>query len=146
MLRQVLFAKIHRAVVTACRPDYIGSLTIDPALLEATGMVVNEKILVCDCENGERFETYIFQGERGSGAIEVNGAAALCTEVGHHLLIMSFAAVTPEELKAHRPKVVICDERNRIAELLRYDPSPAMSAVQAGRGGRAGGGDRSGGA
>jgi hypothetical protein len=59
---------------------------------------------------------------------------------------MSFAAVTPEELKAHRPKVVICDERNRIAELLRYDPSPAMSAVQAGRGGRAGGGDRSGGA
>ena len=127
MLRQVLFAKIHRAVVTACKPDYIGSVTIDPALLEATGMVVNEKILAADCETGERFESYIFQGERGSGVIEVNGAAARCTAVGHHLLIMSFAAVTQEELKTHRPKVVVCDERNRVAQLLRYDPSPVKA-------------------
>jgi aspartate 1-decarboxylase len=142
MLRTVLFAKIHRAVVTACKPDYIGSVTIDPALLEATGMVVNEKVLVCDCENGERFETYIFQGERGSGAIEVNGAAARCTAVGHHLLIMSFAAVTPEEMKSHRPKVAICDERNRVAELLRYDPAPARAPALSGGGGggRSGGG------
>ena len=128
MLRHVLFAKIHRAVVTACKPDYIGSVTIDPALLDATGMAVNEKILVCDCENGERFETYIFQGERGSGAVEVNGAAARCTAVGHHLLIMAFAAMTPDEMKTHRPRVAVCDERNRIAQLLRYDPAPVHTA------------------
>ena len=66
MLRQVLFAKIHRAVVTACNRDYVGSIVIDPSLLEATGLVVNEKVLVADCETGARFETYIFVGEHGS--------------------------------------------------------------------------------
>lgn len=128
MIRQVLYAKIHRAVVTDSNPDYMGSVTIDPVLLEATGMVVNEKILVADCENGARFETYIFEGERGSGAIVINGAAAHRTAVGHHVLIMSFAGMTPDEVAGHRPKVVICDERNGIAELLRYDPGPAVMA------------------
>ena len=72
MLRQVLYAKIHRAVVTDSNPDYMGSVTIDPVLLEATGMLVNEKILVADCETGARFETYVFRGERGSGGVVVN--------------------------------------------------------------------------
>ncbi len=125
MHRQILFAKIHRAVVTGCNPDYMGSVTIDPVLLEATGMVVNEKILVADCETGARFESYIFEGERGSGEIKVNGAAAHRSQVGHHVLIMSFAAMTPQEMKTHRPRVAICDERNGIAELIRYDPAPA---------------------
>ncbi len=125
MLRQVLFAKIHRAVVTDANPDYMGSVTIDPVLLEATGMVVNEKVLVADCETGARFETYIFQGEHGSGAVVVNGAAAHRTAVGHHVLIMSFASMSPEEMAAHRPKVAICDERNGIAEMIGYDPAPA---------------------
>ncbi len=123
MHRQVLFAKIHRAVVTDCNPDYMGSLTIDPVLLEATGMVANEKILVADCETGARFETYIFEGERGSGEVKVNGAAAHRSQVGHHVLIMSFAAMTPQEMRTHRPRVAICDEHNGIAELLRYDPA-----------------------
>ena len=124
MLRQVLFAKIHRAVVTGCNRDYVGSILIDPVLLDATGLVVNEKVLVADCENGARFETYIFRGEHGSGAIEVNGAAANLTEVGNHLLIMSFAAMSPQEMSEHRPRVVVCDEYNGIADVLRYDPAP----------------------
>ncbi len=87
-------------------------------------MVVNEKVLVADCETGNRFETYIFQGEHGSGAVVVNGAAAHRTAIGHHVLIMSFASMTPEEMATHHPKVVICDEQNGIAELLSYDPGP----------------------
>jgi aspartate 1-decarboxylase len=128
MLRQVLFAKIHRAVVTGCNRDYVGSIVIDPSLLEATGLVVNEQVLVADCENGHRFETYIFQGEHGSGAIEVNGAAANLTAVGNHLLIMSFASMTPQEMSEHRPRVVVCDQQNGIADLLRYDPAPTAPA------------------
>ncbi len=128
MLRHVLFAKIHRAVVTDCNPQYMGSVTIDPVLLEATGMVVNEKVLLADCETGARFESYIFLGERGSGAVIVNGAAAHRTAIGHHLLIMSFAEMTPQEMSSHRPIVVICDEHNGIAEMIRYDPGPAETA------------------
>ena len=122
MLRESLFAKIHRAVVTACHPDYVGSITIDGALLEATGLAVNEKVLVADCDSGTRFETYIFPGEPGSGDVEVNGAAANLTATGHRLLIMAFAHMTPQEMATHRPRVVVCDERNGIAELLRYEP------------------------
>ena len=114
-------------MVTDSNPDYMGSVTIDPVLLEATGMVVNEKILVADCETGARFETYVLGGERGSGSVVVNGAAAHLTEIGHHILIMSFADMTPQEMATHRPIVAICDERNGIAELLRYDPAPADS-------------------
>ncbi len=129
MLREILFAKIHRAVVTQCDPSYMGSITIDPDLLDATGMVINEKVLVADCENLARFETYIFEGVRGSGQIQVNGAAANLTEKGHHLLIMSFAQMTEQEMLQHRPKVVICDEQNHIAELIEYSPSQALAAI-----------------
>lgn len=125
MLREVLFAKIHRAVVTRCNPDYVGSVTIDARLLEATGLALNEKVLIADCDNGNRFESYVFLGEPGSGAIEVNGAAARQTAVGHHLLIMSFAHMTPEEMASHRPRVAVCDQRNGIAELIRYEPGSA---------------------
>lgn len=120
MLRQALHAKIHRAVVTGCHPEYMGSITIDPDLLDATGMVVNEKVLVADCENGERFETYIFEGERGSRKIEVNGAAANKTGIGHHVLVLTFCQLTEEELHTHRPKVIICNDDNTIGEMIEY--------------------------
>ncbi len=123
MLREVLFAKIHRATVTHCDPQYMGSITIDPLLLEATGMVVNEKVLIADCENGNRFETYIFLGEYGSGEIRINGAAANLTGIGHQILIMSFCQLDENELKRHRPKVVICDSENGIAQCVTYPPS-----------------------
>jgi aspartate 1-decarboxylase len=126
MLREALFAKIHRATVTHCDPDYMGSITIDPELLDATGMVVNEKVLVADCNNGERFETYIFLGERGRGEIKINGAAANLSGIGHQVLIMSFCQLTSQELLAHRPRVVICGADNGIARRIEY---PAASMV-----------------
>jgi len=127
MLREVLFAKIHRATVTDCNPDYMGSITIDPNLLDAVGMVVNEKVLVADCNNGARFETYIFLGERGAGEIKVNGAAADLTGIGHEVLIMSFCQLDPSELATHRPKVAICAKDNTVSELIEY---PAARLVE----------------
>jgi len=127
MLRELLHSKIHRATVTECHPDYMGSITIDPVLLDATGMVLYEKVLVADCENGNRFETYVFAGERGSGTIGVNGAAANITGIGHKILIMSFCQMDETEMKRHRPKVVICTEDNGIAELIEYPSAPAAA-------------------
>lgn len=120
MLREVLFAKIHGATVTACNPDYIGSITIDRDLLDACGMVVNEKVLVADVTNGQRLSTYIFEGDPGSGKIEINGAAANRTGIGHTLLIMAFCHVTEEELQIHRPRVVFCRPDNSVAETIKY--------------------------
>lgn len=122
MLREVLYAKIHRATVTHCNPDYMGSITIDPDLLDATGLRLNEKVLVADVDNANRFETYIFKGERGSGVIGINGAAAKLSGIGHVVLIMSFALMTEEEMRRHRPKVVLCTPDNRIAQRIEYDP------------------------
>jgi aspartate 1-decarboxylase len=123
MLREVLYAKIHRATVTHCNPDYMGSITIDPDLLDATGLRLNEKVLVADVDNAARFETYIFKGERGTGVIGINGAAAKLTGVGHVVLVMSFALMTEDEMRRHRPKVVLCTPDNRIAQRIEYDPS-----------------------
>ena len=120
MLRTMLFAKIHGATVTQCDPSYVGSITIDTDLLDATGLRVNEKGLVCDVDTGNRFETYIFKGQAGSGVIGINGAAAKLSAVGHHLLIMSFCQLTTEELDTHRPKVVILDAHNRVEQTLTY--------------------------
>lgn len=128
MFREVLFAKIHRATVTHCDPEYMGSITIDPRLLEATGMVVNEKVLIADCDNGNRFETYVFLGEEGTGDIRINGAAANLTEVGHQVLILAYCHLDEDELKNHRPRVVICDEYNGIAESLEYPAAGEMRA------------------
>ncbi|MBL9119177.1 MAG: aspartate 1-decarboxylase [Phycisphaerae bacterium] len=122
MLREVLYAKIHRATVTHCNPDYMGSITIDPDLLDATGLRINEKVLVADVDNANRFETYIFKGERGTGVVGVNGAAAKLCGIGHVVLIMSFALMTDEEMRTHRPKVVLCTPDNRIAQRIEYDP------------------------
>ena len=129
MLRKTLYSKIHRAVVTHCDVDYVGSITIDADLLRATDMRPNEMVLVADCENGHRFETYVFEGEPGSGVIGVNGAAARLVSPGDHLIICAWAQMTTEELDRHGAKVVVVDERNRIAQQLTY-PS-TLSASQA---------------
>ncbi|HMN97294.1 MAG TPA: aspartate 1-decarboxylase [Phycisphaerales bacterium] len=122
MLREALFAKIHRAVVTQCEPDYIGSVTIDPDLLDAVGLRVNEKVLVADVTNAQRFETYVFKGRRGSGEICVNGAAANRTGVGHIVLIMCFCHLTLEEMRSHRPRVVIVGPGNTVGRIIEYEP------------------------
>jgi aspartate 1-decarboxylase len=111
------------ATVTAAKPDYVGSITIDADLLEATGMRVSDKVLVANCRNGARFETYIFRGEPGSGAIELNGAVAHLCEVGDKLIIMHFALLTDAEYADHHPKVVVASASNGVERMLRYDPS-----------------------
>ena len=122
MFREALFAKIHGAAVTQCDPDYVGSITIVTDLIVATGLRINEKVLVCDVDSGSRFETYVFKGERGSGIIGINGAAARLTAPGNTVLIMSFCHLTLDEMKSHRPQVAIIGEGNRIDRMIEYDP------------------------
>ncbi len=116
MLTRVLKAKIHRATVTQTAPDYHGSVTIDRDLLRASGLRPNEMVLVADCENGNRFETYIIPGAAGSGVIGINGAAALLTAVGHKVIILAFGLAADAELHTHRARIVIADDQNRAAE------------------------------
>ena len=97
MLIEVLKSKIHRVTVTEADLDYIGSITIDEALLEASGIIENEKVEIYNITNGERFATYAIRGERGSGVIGINGAAAHKAMVGHLLIIAAYAQMTPEE-------------------------------------------------
>ena len=122
MLREALFAKIHMCTVTECNPEYSGSITIDSNLLDATGLRVNEKVLVADANSTKRFETYVFRGEPGSGIIGVNGAAAQLTGIGHKVIGMRFCQLDERVCGEHRPKVVICDGDNRITEHIEYDP------------------------
>lgn len=120
MLLKLLKAKLHRATVTFTDANYHGSITIDADLLRAAGLLVNEAVLIADCENGNRFETYIIPGEPGSGIIGINGAAALLTGVGHKVIILAFAHCTPEEAAHHHSKVLIMDDQNRIAETVDH--------------------------
>src|SRR3569623_1231463 len=94
---KLLKAKIHRATVTQTDVNYHGSITIDADLLRASGLLPNEAVLVADCENGNRFETYVIAGEPGSGVIGINGAAARLSKVGHCVIVMSFVMATPQE-------------------------------------------------
>jgi aspartate 1-decarboxylase len=110
------------ARVTAARPDYIGSITIDETLLRACGMRVNDAVSIANCRNGERFETYIFKGEPGSGKIELNGAAAHLVEPGDRVIIMHYADMTDEEYAKNRPLVLIMNDNNTIQQVMRYEP------------------------
>lgn len=123
MLLNVLKGKIHRATVVQAELDYVGSITIDPELSEAAGILEYEKVQVVDIDNGNRFETYVIAGEPGSGMICVNGAAAHCVEPNHKVIIMCYAQMTPEEFAdpAHAPRVVFVDEDNRISRVTRYE-------------------------
>lgn len=125
MLRPVLHSKIHMARCTAAKPDYIGSITIDAELLKACGMRVNDRVLIANCRNGKRFETYIFRGEPGSRCIELNGAVAHLVDVGDKLIIMHFALMDDAEYRGHHPRVLIMGEGNSVEREMTYDPSPA---------------------
>ena len=110
---EVLKSKIHRVTVTEADLDYIGSITIDEALMEAAGIIENEKVEIYNITNGERFATYAIRGERGSGVIGINGAAAHKAMVGHLLILASYAWMTPEEAAEWHPTVIF-PKNNRL--------------------------------
>lgn len=114
MLRTMFKSKIHRATVTHAALHYVGSLTVDLDLLDAADLLPGEQVSVVDVTNGSRFETYLIAGERGSGVIGVNGAAAHLAHVGHLVIIISYAQLSDDEARAFEPTVVHVDAHNRI--------------------------------
>jgi aspartate 1-decarboxylase len=126
--RTVLNGKIHRATVTQADLHYVGSLTIDQDLMDAADIVEGEQVQVVDIDNGARLTTYAITGERGSGVIGVNGAAAHLVHPGHLVIIMSFAALDESERAAHRPRVVHVDKANRIVALGADPAEPVPGA------------------
>lgn len=121
MYINVLKSKIHRATVVQAELNYVGSITIDEELMEASGILEYEKVQIVDINNGSRFETYVIAGDRGSGMICLNGAAARMVSTGDKIIIMCYAQMTPEEFKENSPKVVFVDEDNKIARVTRYE-------------------------
>ncbi|MBP5457270.1 MAG: aspartate 1-decarboxylase [Paludibacteraceae bacterium] len=118
MLIEVLKSKIHRVTVTEANLNYIGSITIDEELMEAANIIANEKVVIVDNNNGERFETYTIKGERGSGVICLNGAAARKVEKGDVVIIMSYAIMDFEEAKNFKPSVIFPDtQTNKLVKL-----------------------------
>jgi aspartate 1-decarboxylase len=123
MFRTMMNGKIHRATVTEANLNYVGSITIDEDLLDAVGMVANEKVQIVNNNNGARLETYTIPGVRGSGVVCLNGAAARLVQKGDIVIIISYALVFEEKVPAHKPKVAIMDEDNRIKELIHAEPA-----------------------
>lgn len=112
---EVLKSKIHRVTVTEARLDYIGSITIDSALMDAAGIIPGERVYIVDNNNGTRLDTYAIAGEAGSGVICLNGAAARCVQPGDIIIIMSYASMPLEEAKKFKPMVIFPDtETNRL--------------------------------
>ena len=126
MLRMMMNGKIHRATVTEADLNYVGSITIDMDILDAVGMLPNEKVHVVNNNNGARFETYIIAGARGSGVICVNGAAARLVQKGDIVIVISYAYVDNEEAATHKPKVAIMGEGNVIKEMISYEPEATV--------------------
>ena len=114
MLREMLQGKLHHAVVTDCRLDYPGSLTVDIELIERCGLLVHQKIQLLNCHNGYRLETYLIAGERGKRHIVVNGAAARHAQKGDVVIIAGFALYNEDEVTAHEPRVLVLDARNDV--------------------------------
>ncbi len=126
MIRTMLNSKIHRARVTEANLNYVGSITIDSDILDAAGMLPNEKVQIVNNNNGARLETYIIAGERGSGIVCLNGAAARLVQPGDIIIILTYVQLTEEELIDHQPTVAIMNEDNQIVELLKSEPALTM--------------------
>lgn len=121
MLVNMLKGKIHRAKVVQAELDYVGSITVDEDLLDAAGIYEYEKVQIVDINNGSRFETYTIAGERGSGLICLNGAAARQVQTGDKIIIMAYAVMDEKEIKANPPRVVFVDDDNKIVRTTRYE-------------------------
>ena len=121
MTISVLKSKIHRAVITQAELNYIGSITIDEDLMDAAGIVEYEHVHIVNINSGSRIETYVIAGERGSGVICLNGAAARSGQKGDNIIIMSYSNMTFDEIKENPPRVVFVDEKNKVVRKTRYE-------------------------
>ena len=117
MLTEFLYGKIHRATVTEANLDYIGSITIDKALLNASGIKANQKVEVLNINNGERFSTYVIEGKENSGVICLNGAAARKAAINDKIIIVAYALLNEDEQKTFKPKIAHVDEKNKLIRL-----------------------------
>lgn len=114
MLLHIMKSKLHRVKITQAELNYVGSVTIDENLMDAANLLENEKVQIVNNNNGERFETYVIPGERGSGTVCLNGAAARRAEVGDIVIIISYGVMTAEEAKNHKPKLIFPDSNNKL--------------------------------
>ena len=135
MMRTMLKSKIHRATVTQADLHYVGSVTVDEDLLDAADLIPGEQVAIVDVTNGARLETYVIPGERGSGVIGINGAAAHLVHPGDLVIIMTFGQFTTEELELHRPTVVHVDADNRPIAV-GADPAEPVPGAELQRSGR----------
>ncbi len=126
MFRTMMNAKIHRARVTEANLNYVGSITIDENILDAVGILANEKVAIVNNNNGARLETYVIAGERGSGVICLNGAAARLVQPDDIVIIISYVLVAEENIHDHKPKVAIMNENNEIVELISHEPEATI--------------------
>ena len=123
----MLKGEIHCSSCIPAELNYVGSITIDPKLMEAAGILEYEQVQIVDVENGNRFETYTIDGEPGSGMICLNGAAARQVQVGDHVIIMAYCQMDANEAKEHKPKVVFVDEDNHISRVSNYEKHGQLS-------------------
>ena len=130
MMRIMMKSKIHRATVTQADLDYVGSVTLDAALMEAADLLEGEQVAIVDITNGARIETYVIPGEPGSGVIGINGAAAHLVHPGDLVIIMSYAVLGDAEARALKPHVVHVDEKNRIRKLGNDAAEPVPGSKQ----------------
>jgi aspartate 1-decarboxylase len=128
MHRTLMKSKVHRATVTEANLHYVGSLTMDQDLMDLADLLPHEKVQVVNVNNGERLETYLISGERGSGVLCLNGAAARRVQPGDIVIIISYSEYDEQEVLRHEPTVVLCDEHNRGTPLERSEPAATITS------------------
>jgi len=121
MILTMLKSKIHRAVITEAKLNYVGSITIDKLLMDTANILEYEKVQIVDIDNGNRFETYVIAGEPGSGVMCVNGAAARCVQPYDKIIIMTYCQINEEEARSFKPTVVFVDESNNVIEIADHE-------------------------
>ncbi|GAE25045.1 aspartate 1-decarboxylase [Halalkalibacter wakoensis JCM 9140] len=126
MFRTMMKSKIHRARVTESNLNYVGSITIDEDIMDAVDLLENEKVQIVNNNNGQRFETYVIKGPRGSNVFCLNGAAARLVHEGDVIIVISYALVANENVLEHKPKVAIMNEHNEIVEMLNQEPASTV--------------------
>jgi len=121
MILTMLKSKIHRAVITEAKLNYVGSITIDSTLMGNANILEYEKVQIVDIDNGNRFETYAIAGDPGSGVMCINGAAARCVQPGDKIIIMTYCQINEEEAKKFKPTVVFVGDDNNVSEITHYE-------------------------